>query len=58
VLNTAQGLGFAAGSLTLSLLPLTAVGLLASATTLVAAIVLASVRVMVPTPATAEPELR
>lgn len=44
VLNTAQGLGFAAGSLTLSLLPVVAVGLSATATTLVAATVLALVR--------------
>lgn len=44
VLNTAQGLGFAAGALTLLLLPVVAVGLFATATTLVAAAVLASVR--------------
>ncbi|KAA2252401.1 MFS transporter [Solihabitans fulvus] len=40
VLNTAQGLGFAAGSLTLAALPATAVGLLASATPFAAAFVL------------------
>ncbi|KAA2250705.1 hypothetical protein F0L68_38775 [Solihabitans fulvus] len=40
VLNTAQGLGFAAGSLSLAVLPATAVGLLASATPFAAALVL------------------
>lgn len=41
VLNTAQGFGFATGSLTLALLPIAAVGLLAAATTLFAAVILA-----------------